>query len=60
MDEQACEEKQGTHPSSASRANFASGIDDMLIISPPNERYMLLSARVENWGPSMTMSVFFG
>ena len=38
---------------SASRASFASGNTLMLIKSPPHWRYIRLSARVENWGPSM-------
>lgn len=46
-----------THLSSASRASFDSGIALMLMMSPPHRRYMLLSARVENCGPSMTTSV---
>lgn len=42
-----------TNLNSASLANFASGSTLMLIKSPPHERYILLSALVENCGPSM-------
>jgi hypothetical protein len=42
-----------THLNSASLANLASGNTLMLMMSPPQARYMWLSARVENWGPSM-------
>lgn len=48
-----------THLSSASRASLDSGIALMLMMSPPQRRYMLLSARVENCGPSMTTRVFW-
>lgn len=43
----------GAHLSSASRASFASGSTLMLMISPPHALYILLSARVENCGPSI-------
>lgn len=45
------------HLSSASRASFASGKTLMLIMSPPQARYIKLSARVENCGPSMHTAV---
>ena len=40
-----------THSSSASRASLASGITDMLMMSPPHWRYINDSARVEKAGP---------
>jgi hypothetical protein len=38
--------------SSASRASLASGMTDMLMMSPPHWRYINDSARVENAGPT--------
>ncbi len=45
--------QETTYPSSASLANFASGNTLMLMMSPPQARYILLSALVENCGPSI-------
>lgn len=45
-----------TYSSSASRASLASGMTDMLIMSPPHCRYMRDSARVENAGPIASVS----
>ena len=44
-------ERDKTYANSASLANLASGMTDMLIMSPPHCRYILDSARVENAGP---------
>lgn len=40
-----------TYSSSASRASFASGMTDMLMMSPPHCLYICDSALVENAGP---------
>lgn len=45
-----------TYSSSASRASLASGMTDMLIMSPPHCRYIRDSARVENAGPIASVS----
>jgi hypothetical protein len=47
-----------THLISASRASLASGNTLILMISPPQALYMLLSALVEKSGPSMQTTVF--
>ena len=45
------------YPSSASLASLDSGKTLILIRSAPQLLYILLSARVENWGPSMQIMV---
>lgn len=51
--EEPCMGPRGTYAISASRASLASGSTLMLMRSPPQARYILLSALVENWGPSI-------
>lgn len=46
-----------THSISASRASFASGMTDMLIMSPPHCRYICDSALVEKAGPGLVSIV---
>ena len=45
------------YPSSASLASLDSGKTLILIKSAPQPLYMMLSARVENWGPSIQIMV---
>lgn len=52
------DDKKAPYLSSASLANFASGNVLMLMRSPPHWRYIALSARVENCGPSITTTHF--
>lgn len=49
-------ERKMTYSSSASRASLASGMTDMLIMSPPHCRYIRDSARVEKAGPIASVS----
>lgn len=50
------EGRKMTYSSSASRASLASGITDMLIMSPPHCLYIRDSARVEKAGPLTSVS----